>query len=126
MAGLGAKWSPLDGQHTATEHDIDLDLHLADVVLDDQLGVPQVLGANQACLHTQWCNARGDGGQFLVDGLQRFVARRLPREVHHVDVNRQAWQVLHERSEEHTSELQMRISYAVFCLKKKKMTTTNI
>src|SRR3546814_4269430 len=33
--------------------------------------------------------------------------------------------VSHERSEEHTSELQslMRISYAVFCLKKK--TTTN-
>src|SRR3546814_8128280 len=32
----------------------------------------------------------------------------------------------HTRSEEHTSELQslMRISYAVFCLKKKKNTTT--
>src|SRR3546814_9128962 len=32
------------------------------------------------------------------------------------------------RSEEHTSELQslMRISYAVFCLKKNKNTTTNI
>src|SRR3546814_3736518 len=32
------------------------------------------------------------------------------------------------RSEEHTSELQslMRISYAVFCLKKKKQTTTSI
>src|SRR3546814_2014547 len=32
----------------------------------------------------------------------------------------------HDRSEEHTSELQslMRISYAVFCLKKKKKTTT--
>src|SRR3546814_8982216 len=32
-----------------------------------------------------------------------------------------------ERSEEHTSELQslMRISYAVFCLKKKKTTTKN-
>src|SRR3546814_7314512 len=31
------------------------------------------------------------------------------------------------RSEEHTSELQslMRISYAVFCLKKKKKSTTN-
>src|SRR3546814_7430210 len=31
------------------------------------------------------------------------------------------------RSEEHTSELQslMRISYAVFCLKKKKQTTNN-
>src|SRR3546814_8490689 len=34
--------------------------------------------------------------------------------------------VAFERSEEHTSELQslMRISYAVFCLKKKKHTTT--
>src|SRR3546814_9054042 len=33
----------------------------------------------------------------------------------------------HARSEEHTSELQslMRISYAVFCLKKKKNTTHN-
>src|SRR3546814_9554599 len=33
-----------------------------------------------------------------------------------------------ERSEEHTSELQslMRISYAVFCLKKKKQRTNNI
>src|SRR3546814_4673901 len=32
-----------------------------------------------------------------------------------------------KRSEEHTSELQslMRISYAVFCLKKKKITNTN-
>src|SRR3546814_4136737 len=35
---------------------------------------------------------------------------------------------LSRRSEEHTSELQslMRISYAVFCLKKKKNTETNI
>src|SRR3546814_5500037 len=34
---------------------------------------------------------------------------------------------VHGRSEEHTSELQslMRISYAVFCLKKKKRTTMN-
>src|SRR3546814_2570825 len=34
----------------------------------------------------------------------------------------------HDRSEEHTSELQslMRISYAVFCLKKKKNKTKNI
>src|SRR3546814_9366835 len=33
----------------------------------------------------------------------------------------------YDRSEEHTSELQslMRISYAVFCLKKKKTTKTN-
>src|SRR3546814_1061084 len=34
---------------------------------------------------------------------------------------------IHDRSEEHTSELQslMRISYAVFCLTKKKKTTRN-
>src|SRR3546814_8829034 len=39
---------------------------------------------------------------------------------------RKAWASA-ERSEEHTSELQslMRISYAVFCLKKKKKTTLN-
>src|SRR3546814_2532891 len=37
-------------------------------------------------------------------------------------------ELLYERSEEHTSELQslMRISYAVFCLKKKKKKHTNI
>src|SRR3546814_9833575 len=35
---------------------------------------------------------------------------------------------VHTRSEEHTSELQslMRISYAVFCLKKKKHNTTHL
>src|SRR3546814_10871688 len=35
------------------------------------------------------------------------------------------WQILWNRSEEHTSELQslMRISYAVFCLKKKNKNT---
>src|SRR3546814_2576091 len=39
-----------------------------------------------------------------------------------------AAQLLDGRSEEHTSELQslMRISYAVFCLKKKHQTVTNI
>src|SRR3546814_6824006 len=44
------------------------------------------------------------------------------------NVRRSIWrppsyaQIVHKRSEEHTSELQslMRISYAVFCLKKKK------
>src|SRR3546814_9523672 len=50
-------------------------------------------------------------------GLLRrlFVARRGQRPAERI------------RSEEHTSELQslMRISYAVFCLKKKKITTTN-
>src|SRR3546814_5134073 len=47
--------------------------------------------------------------------------RRDPGLVHHIGR-------LVERSEEHTSELQslMRISYAVFCLKKKKKTETII
>src|SRR3546814_2856841 len=42
--------------------------------------------------------------------------------VHHLDIDAE---VLANRSEEHTSELQslMRISYAVFCLKKKKSET---
>src|SRR3546814_8851715 len=45
----------------------------------------------------------------------RAVCRDDPRLVRHVEF-------LEQRSEEHTSELQslMRISYAVFCLKKKK------
>src|SRR3546814_6645009 len=42
-----------------------------------------------------------------------------------VDVSRDPLAVVEARSEEHTSELQslMRISYAVFCLKKKTSTT---
>src|SRR3546814_10529786 len=50
--------------------------------------------------------ASGAGGGF--DGYSRVLARHYGR----------------HRSEEHTSELQslMRISYAVFCLKKKKQT----
>src|SRR3546814_8426829 len=44
------------------------------------------------------------------------------REVREADSRRRLVDVLATRSEEHTSELQslMRISYAVFCLKKKK------
>src|SRR3546814_8650265 len=43
-----------------------------------------------------------------------------------VTLRREMWQVVETRSEEHTSELQslMRISYAVFCLKKKKKKNT--
>src|SRR3546814_6846655 len=52
--------------------------------------------------------------QELIDA---YMARR---------VNVACWRVI-ARSEEHTSELQslMRISYAVFCLKKKKKNKTN-
>src|SRR3546814_6647975 len=43
----------------------------------------------------------------------------------HAEHGRLPWASLFQRSEEHTSELQslMRISYAVFCLKKKKYST---
>src|SRR3546814_2321747 len=74
----------------------------------------------------------------------RRGCRRLHRHIAHVALHGRCWRCLvglrrdrrlslfaacgsqgGERSEEHTSELQslMRISYAVFCLKKKKNTT---
>src|SRR3546814_4163404 len=55
----------------------------------------------------------------LVLADQRTRDRRRNRDLAVLDVG---FQVTHDRSEEHTSELQslMRISYAVFCLKKKK------
>src|SRR3546814_4341786 len=41
--------------------------------------------------------------------------------------SRNQWRIVQNRSEEHTSELQslMRISYAVFCLKKKNINMIN-
>src|SRR3546814_4363400 len=55
-------------------------------------------------------------------GLDRQQAGQLDR----AGVEMPAVDLLGARSEEHTSELQslMRISYAVFCLKKKKNNTT--
>src|SRR3546814_1763909 len=67
------------------------------------------------------------GDQRAVDAGQRHhVADGAER--HEIEPAEQVWLGLRvlvvERSEEHTSELQslMRISYAVFCLKKKKQT----
>src|SRR3546814_8858026 len=60
--------------------------------------------------------------QFLAEALHRKAAC-IAHDVKDVFVDGQRVEqvVLHQRSEEHTSELQslMRISYAVFCLKKK-------
>src|SRR3546814_1600868 len=52
------------------------------------------------------------------------AARILLDDLHGPHVGRR---IIDDRSEEHTSELQslMRISYAVFCLKKKKHKTNN-
>src|SRR3546814_7578752 len=60
--------------------------------------------------------------QIIDDQRELAIARARVDEP--VDQGREA---LHARSEEHTSELQslMRISYAVFCLKKKKKNTYN-
>src|SRR3546814_10885845 len=58
-----------------------------------------------------------------------FVAKQVAYE--HIDKTRADWKDVNvqamARSEEHTSELQslMRISYAVFCLKKKKEQISN-
>src|SRR3546814_4606893 len=50
------------------------------------------------------------------------VGERMLGEMSELEARRDAAACPHRRSEEHTSELQslMRISYAVFCLKKKK------
>src|SRR3546814_1119280 len=62
----------------------------------------------------------------------RRITRHLKNDRVHIRQERQIFQLKAldrqvTRSEEHTSELQslMRISYAVFCLKKKKTTTKN-
>src|SRR3546814_3224367 len=77
--------------------------------------------------YTTLFRSRGPGG---IDVQQRNQCgnslrqrRRSPRRAGMSGPDRA--QLLHERSEEHTSELQslMRISYAVFCLKKKKKQT---
>src|SRR3546814_3078282 len=72
----------------------------------------------------------------LTDGIYNHISCRVPGKEEHVLLN--PFGLLYDevtasslvkvdlRSEEHTSELQslMRISYAVFCLKKKKITPT--
>src|SRR3546814_7887405 len=66
---------------------------------------------------------------FLIHQLKRFpklsavkLARRLQERRGELGVSSRSIRRYVQRSEEHTSELQslMRISYAVFCLKKKK------
>src|SRR3546814_6279977 len=79
-----------------------------------------------AMLPRRCARLAGDAGAALGAAATRRAARRnLPAR------GRALYGLLSlrgmERSEEHTSELQslMRISYAVFCLKKKKNTDTN-
>src|SRR3546814_4152254 len=78
-----------------------------------------------------WLNARFGGFPPLRPCLGRIAAVQLRRDQHHRTSCLEVMQDLCrrdpvgvKRSEEHTSELQslMRISYAVFCLKKKTKT----
>src|SRR3546814_2442472 len=61
-----------------------------------------------------------DGVQAIKNGAFDYIVKG--------DDNNRIIPLLHKRSEEHTSELQslMRISYAVFCLKKKKIITCKL
>src|SRR3546814_3459565 len=76
-----------------------------------------------------WQNPSGTPDQVRGDedlrgsGLDR-LERLHPRRLDTLQLGRELAAALRQRSEEHTSELQslMRISYAVFCLKKKKHT----
>src|SRR3546814_2702581 len=82
--------------------------HLCDIILDQPLGAEARL-----LIQTLVAHAVDIAVDALVEDEEQplRIARR-----------RQGAQPVEPRSEEHTSELQslMRISYAVFCLKKKK------
>src|SRR3546814_8844998 len=71
----------------------------------------EVRSHRRAAGQTSGAPATGTGGLPVATGRSRAACRRLRRPAR-----------IPDRSEEHTSELQslMRISYAVFCLKKKK------
>src|SRR3546814_3345987 len=79
-------------------------------------------------IHARPVGGRGVSGPL---GQRPDVAHQMKKqfagllEVHHVRRMFEPEEALGRRSEEHTSELQslMRISYAVFCLKKKTNTT---
>src|SRR3546814_3085864 len=83
-----------------------------------QLGA--ILGGGGAASLGQGCQHR-----LLGDGPEKFDTA-FPM-VAHIEIGGAGNPVHRQRSEEHTSELQslMRISYAVFCLKKKKKTIHN-
>src|SRR3546814_8426343 len=103
-------------------------------------GKPCVVAGVHARSHFQFGQQRGAGLRLTRQRAQHVQAldvaaalpdriqRRLPvqpRQDRFLDVASAAQAFLRLRSEEHTSELQslMRISYAVFCLKKKNKRT---
>src|SRR3546814_5628822 len=97
---------------------------------DDHRSPASIGGKNTQSVHVQLgagedidahCDrARGAGAAIIAEPETQFYGDRTYRAK---DPEGHIW----TRSEEHTSELQslMRISYAVFCLKKKKHTANN-
>src|SRR3546814_7865641 len=75
----------------------------------------------------EWRRARRDADRDRILAHERIVEPRRGQsaEHRHRHLERHRFGVVEPRSEEHTSELQslMRISYAVFCLKKKQKYT---
>src|SRR3546814_9000924 len=71
--------------------------------------------------------ATGPSGNFRPSVISRISLPRVSFALAGSDPDGRGFDGQDGRSEEHTSELQslMRISYAVFCLKKKKQTPTN-
>src|SRR3546814_2277886 len=75
-----------------------------------------------ACRDTVSLSALPDGEAWYAFNVKQQTTTDLsPAQIHQIGLDEVA-RIQGERSEEHTSELQslMRISYAVFCLKKKK------
>src|SRR3546814_1134208 len=95
-------------------------------------------GVRQFCVKLQIeLFTRDLGSQHPIRGVGHLIFREMPRPFRHSDAkgalelgqsvarrgaDKEGFLEIKDRSEEHTSELQslMRISYAVFCLKKKK------
>src|SRR3546814_10563837 len=93
-----------------------------------------VYGADPELKLFQMTGAYGEDGGYwgaLVPATDVDEATSITREImsensHLEEGEVEEYEIVDDRSEEHTSELQslMRISYAVFCLKKKKNTIT--
>src|SRR3546814_9020078 len=85
--------------------------------------------------HAFWAHDRDEekaafqqAADFMVDRLRRYPDAHIYHYAAYEETALKRLAMFHgTRSEEHTSELQslMRISYAVFCLKKKKKNTRN-
>src|SRR3546814_7194862 len=87
--------------------------------------------ASSGALRLPVAQRRRDRDRFVADHLGEFDAPAVRARTRCCDDQRadhDAGRILDQRSEEHTSELQslMRISYAVFCLKKKNTRQSQI